>query len=244
MPIGARPAVYSVLDAEVTELEHRGQHKRMTWLTGRPPGGGSGPEAFYSETLGENATTRPHFHSVDQFQLFVEGGQRVGSTRIEPVVLHYADAFTPYGPIVGDDGVHYLTYRARADPGAFFMPESRPLRRERGGRHATVRVPLRTEIGEGWTPLIELHDDGLAASCCVLDPAASVRGCGPALGAGRAYVVARGSMHVSGRDHPVLSSLFVQPGDDVERLVAGSDGLVAVALGFPGIGAGGRSNAG
>jgi len=233
----------SRLDAPVEELDLRGQRKRMTWLSGRSPAPGAGPEVFYSETLGAGAETRAHFHRVDQFQVFVEGGQRLGSTVIEPVLVHYADAHTPYGPIVGPrDGVHYLTYRARHDPGALWMPESRARRRHLGGRHASVQVPSGPDAG--WVELIARHADGLEAAAVVAGPGATVAGRGPAAGAGRAYVVARGSLRHEGRDHPPLSSVFVDPGEDVGELQAGPEGLMLLALGFPAIGADGRPNAG
>ncbi|MEX2626738.1 MAG: hypothetical protein WD225_07620 [Ilumatobacteraceae bacterium] len=90
----------SVLGAPCEEFVLRGQVKRMTWLT---PRSSDGPQLFYSETLGPGATTRPHFHHVDQFQVFVEGRQRLGSATVEPITVHDADAQTPYGPIAGDD---------------------------------------------------------------------------------------------------------------------------------------------
>src|SRR3546814_12705825 len=87
----------SKLDAAVEEFDHGGQRKRMTWLSGPVRTPGTGPEAFYSETLGEGAATRPHFHQVDQFQVFLEGcrsdERRVGnesvskcSSRVAPYI--------------------------------------------------------------------------------------------------------------------------------------------------------------
>ena len=235
----------SRLDAPVEEFDLRGQRKRMTWLSDRSPSLGTGPEAFYSETLDPDAETRAHFHRVDQFQVFIEGGQRLGSEAIEPVTLHYADAHTPYGPIVGrGGGVHYLTYRARRDPGALFMPESRPQRRYLGGRHMSVRVASEPNEDAEWTVLIERQADGLEAAAVVAGPAATITSRGPAEGAGCAYVVARGSLRRDGRDHPPLSSIFVAPGEDVAELEAGPDGVTLLALTFPAIGADGRPNSG
>lgn len=224
--------LWSVLDAPREEFELRGQRKRMTWLT--PRGREHGAEAFYSESLGAGAITRAHFHEVDQFQLFVEGRQRVGSRVVEPVTLHYADAFTPYGPIVGDDsGVHYLTYRAHPDPGARFMPESRGLRQRLGGRHATVGVPMHGDGDGEWAELVEPRSDGLGAAARSLAPGDGAVDARPVRGALRALVVVGGTWSLGGREHPMLSSVVVAPGEPPMRLCAGSSGLTVVSLDFP-----------
>lgn len=223
--------LWSVLDAPCEQFELRGQHKRMTWLT--PRGRDSGAEAFYSETLGAGAVTRAHFHEVDQFQLFVEGRQRVGSATVEPVTLHYADAHTPYGPIVGDEtGVHYLTYRSQPDPGARWMPESRHLRRRRGGRHATVRVPLDL-TGPDWVDLVPPAADGLGAAVRTAAPGERIVDERPVVGEMRALVVVAGSIVVDDRDHGRLSSVVVSRGDAVPSLHAGAEGVTLVSLDFP-----------
>src|SRR3546814_10708990 len=82
----------SKLDAAVEEFDHGGQRKRMTWLSGPVRTPGTGPEEFYSETLGEGAATRRHFHQVDQFKVYLEGCQQLGSAAVPPVTLHYVDA--------------------------------------------------------------------------------------------------------------------------------------------------------
>ena len=47
-----------------------------------------------------------HFHHVDQFQVIVAGGGRLGTHGVEPLAVHYAGAYTAYGPIVaGAQGV-------------------------------------------------------------------------------------------------------------------------------------------
>ncbi|HEY9555782.1 MAG TPA: hypothetical protein VIR58_03545 [Acidimicrobiales bacterium] len=227
------------------EFDHGGQRKRMTWLSGPVRTPGTGPEAFYSETLGEGAATRPHFHQVDQFQVFLEGCQQLGSAAVAPVTLHYVDAFTPYGPIVGDEtGVHYLTLRARCDPGALFMPESRPLRRTLGGRHASVAVPIDpATTAPAWRTLIEPQPDGLGAEVAAIGALGAIEGHIRAAGGGQVYVVVKGGLRRDGRDHPLLSSLFAAPDEDPGRLQAGPEGMVLLALGFPAIDTG-RPNSG
>jgi hypothetical protein len=69
---------------------------------------------------------RPHFHAVPQYQVFYKGSGRVGRHEVRPVSVHYADPFTPYGPIVaGEAGLAYAVLRPRQDDGANWMPEDR-----------------------------------------------------------------------------------------------------------------------
>ena len=48
----------------------------------------------------------PHFHEIDQYQIFVGGSATLGKHKVLPGSVHYADAYTPYGPITAtEDGV-------------------------------------------------------------------------------------------------------------------------------------------
>jgi hypothetical protein len=70
----------------------------------------------------------PHFHQANQFQVFVSGAGFFGKQPVHAVMAQYAQAFTPYGPIVaGPEGLSYLTLRNAWDPGGQFMPAQREL---------------------------------------------------------------------------------------------------------------------
>src|SRR5262245_18405605 len=75
------------------------------------------PQGFLVDVHQPDYVIKPHFHLVDQFQVIVSGGGTFG--RHHPITagsLHYADAYTPYGPIVaGEKGLAFFTLRARAD---------------------------------------------------------------------------------------------------------------------------------
>jgi hypothetical protein len=59
-----------------------------------------------------NATLVPHFHRQNQFQLFVDGGGTLGKHAVETVTVHYAGAYTGYGPLIsGNQGIKYFTIR-------------------------------------------------------------------------------------------------------------------------------------
>jgi len=114
----------------------------VTHLHGRPEVVDRGPQSFVVEARGAGAFNRVHFHAVDQYQVFVGGTGRVGRSRFLPALVHYVDAFMPYGPIEsGPEGYVYVTLRPAADPGARYMPERRDERVHTDGRHHTVPLP-------------------------------------------------------------------------------------------------------
>src|SRR5690554_6860427 len=58
----------------------------------------SAPQAFVARLGGSTGALPVHFHPVDQFQVFVKGQPRFGRERVRPGVVHYVDAYQPYGP--------------------------------------------------------------------------------------------------------------------------------------------------
>ena len=133
-------------------------------------GGGDvkqGPTCFLVEQA-PNSIVEPHFHQADQFQVFVAGEGVLGKHKIAPVVVHYVNAFTPYGPIKAlSDGVHYFTLRNGYDPGARFLPGAVKELPRVARRHVTSKPsPLGRDPGSSgieWTNLFEGETDGLAA---------------------------------------------------------------------------------
>ena len=108
------------------------------------------PMAYLVEQAPE-AVVAPHFHEVDQFQLFVGGAGRIGTHDLSGMVVHYAGAFSPYGPIAaGPQGVDYVTLRRDWDKGAQWMPGAAQVLRElRGRRHrAHTSAPLDLTAGD------------------------------------------------------------------------------------------------
>lgn len=51
----------------------------------------------------------PHFHTIDQFQVFVDGSGRLGSHVVDPIAIHYTNGYTGYGPIVAGENGFYIT---------------------------------------------------------------------------------------------------------------------------------------
>jgi hypothetical protein len=82
-----------------------------------------GPQAYLAVQGAQVDEIPSHFHSVEQFQYVVRGSGTIGSRPFSRGVLHYADRFTPYGPIhAGPQGLAYATLRASHDTGVFVMP--------------------------------------------------------------------------------------------------------------------------
>ena len=126
------------------------------------------PQAFLAE-MSAHRNLRTHYHANDQFQIFVSGDGHAGKHPIAPFQVHFARAYTPYGPIVAQDaGVGFLTLRAKKDGGAQFLPEKREQLlgvQERNAWQLTVPVKF-PEVNGGpiaVQPLEGLRDErGLA----------------------------------------------------------------------------------
>lgn len=89
-----------------------------------------------------NITNPTHFHIQNQFQLFTAGSGFIGKNDIKPYTVHYAGAYTGYGPLVSSEsGLHYITLRSLRDPGAKFIPEKR-AELINGPKHHFTSEPL------------------------------------------------------------------------------------------------------
>ena len=100
------------------------------------------PQALLVEQSA-NSVIPPHFHGIDQFQVIVHGGGMLGKHAVKPVCVHYANAYTGYGPLnAEDDGIFYFTLRAQSEPGAFFFPEGRKFQKANERRNLTADVDV------------------------------------------------------------------------------------------------------
>lgn len=93
-----------------------------------------------------------HFHEVDQFQVIMNGAGALGRERAVRGLVHYTDAYTPYGPIEADadGGLEYFTLRRNATVGANFMPEARAKRTATPTDHFTISVAGQCERPAGF----------------------------------------------------------------------------------------------
>jgi hypothetical protein len=194
-----------------------------------------GPQAF-SSTFEPGYQIDAHFHLGDQFQIFVEGESTIGNHAIDPVSVHYSDAYTAYGPIVcGAEGLTFFNFRGRCDIGSEYMPESRKGMAIRGGRSLTAHCelglgqPVRTMRME---TLIELADDDLAAYEYLLAPGARM----PqdiAAGNGRFQLVLDGELETGGETLPRHTVGCVPAGERFSPRRAGEAGAHVLEVQFP-----------
>jgi hypothetical protein len=183
----------------------------------------------------------PHFHQADQFQVVVAGEGRLGTHDIAPVAVHFAGAWSPYGPLVaGEAGLHYFTLRNGWDPGARYMSEDRALLRKVPGRRhrEAVAAPRPASAAPIDTaPLCEAclpaSGDGLAALRYTLPTGARVTGPDPTRGNGQYWVVIAGSLLHDGIELAPRACLFLSPEEPAFTAVAGPHGLEVLALQFP-----------
>lgn len=128
---------------------------------------GQRPNGFLVEQDG-SSEIEAHFHKANQFQVFVRGTGTIGKHPVAPVTVHYASAFSPYGPILSDsDGLHYYTLRDDQDPGARFLPADIAELQRTQRRYATSAPALAPAFGpklaEARLPAIPTEPDGLGA---------------------------------------------------------------------------------
>jgi hypothetical protein len=222
------------------------EHWRTDFL-GRPGDGGEikeQPQAFLIE-MHAGETILPHFHEVDQFQVFVAGSGGMGRHAAATLAVHYADHHTGYGPInAGPQGYSYFTLRARSDPGAHYLHKP-------GYREALKPSPKRHGVAAGVTlstepvlmdlkqvkeePLLQDLDgtDGLGASLIRMGPGASRTGPDPRASGGQYYLVLNGGLELDSGIYPAWSTVFVPQDDSPLSFKAGPKGLEALLLSFP-----------
>ena len=198
------------------------------------------PHAFLVEQ-DPNTTILSHFHKQNQFQIIVGGGGLLGRHEVVPLLVHYAGAYTGYGPIVcGPQGVQYLTLRPRYDPGAEFMPEARELMVRGPKKHFSSEPivqfdadALRAVTKVQHDALLPLEEDGLAASFYRLPPQVSVACLSPATGQGQYILVAGGSLQHAGQSLQPYESVYLTPDEPAFNMTATDDGAEVLLLQFP-----------
>jgi hypothetical protein len=198
------------------------------------------PHAFLVEQ-DPNTTILTHFHQQNQFQVIIGGSGTLGRHTVEPLLVHYAGAYTGYGPIIcGPKGIQYLTFRAHNDPGAKFMPEARE-KLLRGPKNHFSSEPIRQLSSDALAQLasvqceaiLPLEESGLAVMLYRLPPGASVPGLAPSTGAGQYRVVVSGSLVNEGQVLQRPESLFLSSDETESIMTAGATGAEVLLLQFP-----------
>jgi hypothetical protein len=202
-----------------------------------------GPQAFMID-MREDDEILPHFHEVDQFQVFVAGGGSIGrkDEGLEPVTVHYADRYTGYGPILaGPGGSAYFTLRARTDPGPVYLhqPGYRDRLRPSAKRHFSQKAALSTPAvmqarASVLTEPVAGDPAGTGPRATMIRAGAGVafQSADPAGGGGYFLLVLQGGIEYAGQGYPAWSVLFVAPDDQALALRAGDGGCELIQLSF------------
>ena len=179
----------------------------------------------------------PHFHEIDQYQIIVGGSATLGRHDVLAGSIHYADAYTPYGPITAtQEGFDYLTLRPKSIIGYHEMPEGGPLlkpvneARGRRGRMMVADIDAAGPCGTAREALFE-EDDGIAAYHLAAAPGAVLPQ--PQIDHGGAYyVVLEGSIEAAGQVYPPRSCIWVDHGEAAPDMTAGTDGANVAFMSF------------
>lgn len=216
-------------------LTNESGNGRLGVYIGMPGKFHEGPQAFLVQVLDPGGSIQPHFHDVDQFQVIVQGDGVIGKKPLRPITAQYADAYTPYGPIISrDEGISFFTLRQSASAGHFHMPGSRDKMPGRAGRNiaalfATGEIPSN---GEAIRLPLQDTDDGLRMAGIRLAAHASAAPT-PSDGGGQFYLICSGSLVHEGQPLPTQSLIYVETGEDPPALQAGPDGAEVLLLQFP-----------
>lgn len=224
-------------EAKYKKVQREGGVGARRSYIGTPGSMAEGAQAFLVERPYPNPRVAPHFHDVDQFQVIVAGDGRMGKKEVKPITFQYADAFTPYGPIVGrDDGINFFTLRAVASGGYFPMPGSKHLMPGRAGRNIAGSFDIERDppaTGEvAREPLMQPEVDGVYAEGLRLGAGAVAEGLVANAGC-QFYLICAGSLEQDGKLLPANSLIHVEPGEAAPNLQAGPDGACVLALRFP-----------
>lgn len=179
-----------------------------------------------------------HFHGQNQFQVFVDGSGTIGPHALGPVVVHYAGAYTGYGPIVaGAQGLSYFTIRSVFEQGAMVLPEKRDMMRRGPKRQFhTDPIPPASAAELAGLEAVVVDDlvadqpDGVAVRRIRMPPGQASVALDPSLGWGQFSIVIAGSLEHDGRALVRWESLFASPDEPAPVLRAGPEGADVLCL--------------
>jgi len=222
-------------EARIKEVKVAGGMGERHGYIGEPGQLTQAAQAFLVVRPFAGARIEPHFHDVDQFQVIVDGGGRIGKKKVRPITFQYADAFTPYGPIIADERLSFFTLRNISSGGFWAMPGNKQEMPGRAGRNIEGVFDLEQELPAAGEVVREAlmppQADGVQAVGLRLGPGAVSDGI-PHEGKGQFYLVCSGTIVVGGKELPERSVVRLEPDDTPIELRAGNLGAQVLALQF------------
>lgn len=183
-----------------------------------------------------NTTLRTHFHTENEFQVVVQGFGTIARHEIRPITVHYAGAYTGYGPLVaGPEGISYFTIRGVFEAGA----KTAVADMVRGPKRHCLSEPappldapaLRSLSSVQTVDLIELQPDGVAARTIRIPPGGRASaGLDPSTGGGQFYVVVAGELSHGDVSLSLWEPFFVSSTEAQPLLTAGDAGAEVLCL--------------
>jgi hypothetical protein len=185
---------------------------------------------------------RTHFHRNNQFQLIVQGNGWIGPHPVSAVTVHYAGAYSGYGPLLaGPQSLAYFTLRTVYETGSLTMKDHASAMRRGPKRQLTSQaVPvLEPAALQGLErsrseDLIAPQADGIAArlmtrmagEAIMPDPAMSGS-------VGQFLVVLAGTVVLPDRTLGIWDSAFIGSHERTPSFAAGHGGAQVVCLHMP-----------
>jgi len=236
-PSGAETYVSTYMGSNAMELAAMGKPKSS--MADRAT---TAPMAYLVEQSA-GSTVEPHFHQVDQFQVFTGGSGHIGTHALKGVTVHYAGAHSPYGPIVaGPLGVQYMTLRRNWDPGAQWMPGAAATLREMPDRQhvAHTSTPMSRSAAAHIsalkctvvTEVIPSQPNGLGAWVVRAGPGAALHG-NPALSNGLFWYVLTGGLQSEDSSLGEGACFFFSHEEPSFEFHAGAQGVELVRVQLP-----------
>ena len=208
---------------------------------GRADGVIPGPQGFGVE-IPPHSTSPTHFHSVDQFQVFYPApGAWYRRRELTSVFLHYADAYTTYGPFgTGERPLKVFTCRSSASTVTAYMPRDRKLLPDLPPRR-NIHIDLAPWLSRTASPdsatvdsLIEPHADGLAAYLISAGENATVTTPPPERGNGQYFCVLSGVVVHGGAEFTEASLGYCPSGPTALTVTASpEEGFKLLVLQLP-----------
>lgn len=242
--------IVSSEDVMAGRVEKTGRSGHRYWRTSfLEPGGDQDPQAYLIENS-HGATIASHFHDVDQFQVFVRGAGALGQAAVQPYSVHFARAFTTYGPIESrGGGLGWMTLRPRRDLGAKMIDTHREALLNEKGRQPWQRTvsfgypEAGAADGQVASQQVLEGEMGLSVVALTLGPGQTTLAGDPMLATCQYVLVTSGGLVDGGRQRGELTVIHVGPGEDAIRIKAGPAGLQCLVLNFPRSGAGREAQA-